>query len=87
MPESEPTYLRVDFPDRFELQVFEKGRWWGQAQSSPEYFRRNPDGSYICSGWGSPIHIRCVERHDDYFVHVDGGGRRFRYRLVPLDSQ
>jgi hypothetical protein len=26
----------------------------------------------------------CVEHHDGHFVHVDGTGERFRYRLLPI---
>jgi hypothetical protein len=79
-------YLDLDFPERFDLQVEDRGRWWSIVAAGPEDFERQPDGSYVCSPGYTLVFIRCVEKHPGYFVHVDGDGqgRIFKYRLVPL---
>ena len=82
-----PQYLKVKLPKRFALEIqTADGRWDEWAICLRERFVRNPDGSYLQEGFGSPIWFRCVEDHGDYFVHVDSGGhgRRINYRLVPL---
>ena len=60
------------------------GRWLEEAVCLRRYFNHLSDGSYCGSAGGSPIWFRCVERHADHFVHVDGGGRQFKYRLLPI---
>ncbi len=72
-------------PERFVLEFQpEEGTWMEEAQCIAREFERLEDGSYICSPGSSATWIRCVEHHDAHFVHVDGGGDRHRYRLVPL---
>ena len=72
-------------PGRFALEFQTgDGTWMEEAGCLAREFERLPDGSYICSSGSSATWIRCVERHDDHFVHVDGDGERHRYRLVPL---
>jgi hypothetical protein len=72
-------------PERFELQfLHEDGSWWSEATCFARRFERLADGSYICSEFSTGLWIRCVEKHDDHFVHVDGAGKRHRYRLMPL---
>ncbi len=79
-------YLDLDLPERFMLQIkTERGEWWEQAVCRPEQFARDEDGSYVCTTLGSPIWLRCVEKHRDHFVHVDGGGERFEYRLLRIE--
>lgn len=83
--ETDARFLEVDMPERFELQfLHEDGTWWGEAICLRRRFERLEDGSYICSEFSSGLWIRCVEQHPDHFIHVDGGGERFRYRLVAL---
>jgi len=77
-------YLPLEMSERFEFQFFERGVWMGEAQCLARDFTRNEDGSYVGSAGGSPIWFRCVEKRDDGFIHVDGTGRRFIYRLLPL---
>ena len=74
-------------PERFVL-MFQTGdgTWMEEAQCAAGEFQRLEDGGFVCSSGGSATWIRCVERHDAHFVHVDGGGDRHRYRLVPLPS-
>ena len=43
-----------------------------EAVCLANHFNRLEDGSYVGDAGGSPIWFRCVERHDDHFVHVDG---------------
>jgi len=78
-------FLDLELPERFEFQfIGPQGDWWGEAQMLASQFARQPDGSYCGSAGGSPVWFRCVQRHDGYFIHVDGGGRLFAYRLLPL---
>ena len=58
-----------------------------EASCRARDFERLDDGAYIYSGGSSGLWIRCVECHSDHFIHVDGGGDRHRYRLVPLDHE
>jgi hypothetical protein len=55
-----------------------------EARCLATEFERLEDGAYICSAGGSATRIRCVKYLDEGFVHVDGGGNRSEYRLVPL---
>ena len=72
-------------PERFELQFLHgDGTWWSEATCLARRFERLTDGSYVCSEFSSGLSIRCVERHDDYFVHLDGAGSRHSYRLAPV---
>ena len=74
-------------PERFELQfLHEDGSWWSEAICRARRFERLADGSYVCSEFSSGLWIRCVLKHDDHFVHLDGTGKRRRYRLVPLST-
>jgi hypothetical protein len=74
-------------PDRFELQVqLDDGEWLTEAVAAAADFYRLQDGSYICSSGASGLWIRCIECHEDYFIHVDGGGDRFRYRLLDVSD-
>lgn len=83
---SEKRYLDLDLPEHFMFQIkTERGEWWEQAVCSADQFARNDDGSYLCTMLGSPIWFRCIERHRDHFVHVDGGGHRFEYRLLRIE--
>lgn len=76
--------MPLDLPPRFEFQFFENGSWWGEAQCLATQFTRMDDGSYVGSAGGSPIWFRCIAKHRDYFIHVDGTGTLFVYRLLPL---
>ena len=85
-PPGHDRLLEIEMPEHFVLQVHPKGgRWIEEAVCLARHFTRLPDRSYCgaAGGW-SPTWFRCVEHHDGYFVHVDGGGRRFRYRLLPI---
>jgi hypothetical protein len=78
-------YLDVEMPKRFALQLQgSDGAWLDDAVCLQREFERLPDGSYICSAFGSATWIRCVGHREDGFDHVDGGGQLSRYRLVEL---
>lgn len=79
-------YLDVPMPDWFVLECeCDDGTWIDQAFCTPENFCRNADGSYLCSDGGSGLWIRALALHRDGVIdHVDGGGTRHRYRLLPL---
>ncbi|MFN8113180.1 MAG: hypothetical protein U0R51_08265 [Solirubrobacterales bacterium] len=78
-------YRDVEMPDQFLLEFrTDDGTWIEEARCRRDEFVRLDDGAYICSSGGSGTWIRCVEYLDEGFVHVDGGGDRFVYRLVPL---
>jgi len=80
-------FLDVEMPTFFRLDVqLADGSWIDDRFCDRRNFERQPDGSYVCVGIGSPVFLRCVERDDDVLVCVDGGGRRSRYRLVPMNS-
>jgi hypothetical protein len=79
-------YLELQLPERFELQVLgPRGTWIEEGVFAPSQFSRQPNGSYLGSADGSPTWLRCVTRHDGYFVHQDGGGHLFAYRIVPRE--
>jgi hypothetical protein len=69
----------------FEFRFFEAGEWWGETRTEARRFTRQDDGSYVGDAGGSPIWFRCVEQPQDYFIHVDGTGERFVYRLLALE--
>lgn len=78
-------YLDLDMPEHFLLEVrADDGTWIEEARCRRTEFERLDDGAFICSSGGSATWIRCLEHLDNGFVHVDGGGNRFVYRLVPL---
>lgn len=78
-------YLDVRMPEHFLLETQAKdGDWIEEARCRRAEFERDEDGAYISASGGSATWIRCVEYLDEGFVHVDGGGDRFIYRLVPL---
>lgn len=80
-------YLPVEMPERFVLEFqLDDGSWMDWGAYKADYFQRLDDGTYVGGGNGSPVWIRCVEQHEDHFIHVDGGGDRHRYRLVPLPT-
>ena len=61
------------------------GSWLEEAVCLSENAGRLEDGSYAVNTGGVGIMFRCVEKHGDHFVHVDGGGRRFEYRLLAVE--
>ena len=68
-------YLSVEMPERFALEFqTDDAEWMTEATCSADMLDRLEDGSYICSHFSSGLRIRCVERHEDHFIHVDGGG-------------
>jgi hypothetical protein len=79
-----PPYLELELPERFEFQFFENGHWIGEAICLASHFTRNDDGSYVGSAGGSPIWFRCIAKHPEHFIHVDGTGALFVYRLRPV---
>src|SRR4051794_41882799 len=82
-----PGYLAVNFPARFALEVqLDNGVWITEVTATPNDFDRLADGSYICSSGASGLWVRCIEDRGEHFIHVDGSGERFRYRLVDLDG-
>ena len=84
-PPGHDRYLEIAMPEHFLLEFqAEDGTWIEEAHCLSREVERLEDGSYICSSGGSATWIRCVDHRGDHFVHVDGGGERHRYRLVPL---
>ena len=84
-PAGHDRFLEVELPQRFVLQFLtDRGTWMDEAVCLGRQFVRNPDGSYLCTSFSSALWIRCVAQHEDHFEHVDGGGRHFRYRILPL---
>jgi len=84
-PPGQDRFLDVELPEHFMFQAQVRGgAWLEEAVCLARHFNRLPDGSYCGNAGGSPIWFRCVEHRDNYFVHVDGGGRRFNYRLLPI---
>ena len=90
MPSHRRTYLDIDLPSCFALEIRgANGRWleWGTYRAAD--FVRKGDGTYVCAGYpyGSPTYFRCLAQFDGYFLHVDGGGSGnvHAYRLIPLD--
>ncbi|UJA20471.1 hypothetical protein HJD18_09805 [Thermoleophilia bacterium SCSIO 60948] len=71
-------------PDWFEYQFLANGAWWGEARCLAADFHRNDDGSYVASTPGSPIIFRCIALGPGWFIHADGGGQLYTYRLVDL---
>lgn len=84
-PPAAPRYLDLEIPHRFMLQIRTRaGTWLEEAVSTAERTHRLEDGSYTVGTGGVGIMFRCIEGTADGFVHVDGGGRRFDYRLLPI---
>lgn len=80
-------YLDVDMPEAFVLEFMTpQGTWMDEGWYMARAFQRLPDGMYVCSLEGTLQKIRCVEKlPDGSFIHLDGGGERHHYRLVPSD--
>lgn len=79
-------YLDLDLPERFMLQFrTQGGDWMEEAVCLAAHANRLEDGSYAIGTDGTGIMIRCVEKHRDHIVHVDGTGERFEYRLLAVE--
>ncbi len=85
-PPGRDRFLELDMPERFMFQFYENGSWIEEAVTERARFNRQPDGSYAGDAGGSPIWFRCVCDHGDYFIHMDGGGGLFYYRLLAIGS-
>lgn len=62
--------------------------WLGGNSYLAEDCKRLDDGTYQCGnrGGGSGFIIRCVAQlADGTMIHLDGGGRPYRSRLVEID--
>lgn len=83
-----PCYRNVSLPDWFALESRRPdGSWADEAFCTRDLFARQRDGSYLNSDGGSGLWIRAEQvASNGEITHVDGGGTRFRYRLVPLPS-
>ncbi len=80
----EGPYLDLGLPERFALAFqTDDGSWMTEAIGFARQFDRLEDGSYIYSGGGSTLWPRFIEHHTDHFIHVDGGGDPFTYRILP----
>ena len=85
-PRGLEAFLEVDLPPHFVVEsVTDAGTWIDGNGYLARDCNRLEDGSYVCGsrGGGSPQAIRCVAHLPDSFIHLDGGGRPWRYRLVP----
>lgn len=84
-PAGHDRFLDLDLPEHFMLQFRTKsGGWMEEAVCLAEHAKRLDDGSYAVGTDGIGIMFRCIEHRDGSFIHVDGGGRRFEYRLLPI---
>jgi hypothetical protein len=84
-PTGHDRFLAVEFPDHFVVEsVSDSGHWIDGNGYLGQDCKHLEDGSYVCGhrGGGSPLQIRCIAYLPDSFIHLDGGGRPFRYRLV-----
>jgi len=76
-------YRDIDMPDQFVLECLtDTGAWidWGIYRA--DGFARGEDGTYLYSGDGSPLYLRC-RRQDGCVIYVDdGAGDPYTYRLV-----
>lgn len=75
----------MELPEHFVVEVvMDAGGWLAGNGYLREDCERREDGSYACGSrsGGSPQWIRCVAHLPDSFIHLDGGGRPWRYRLV-----
>lgn len=63
-----------------------QGDWMEEAVCLAANANRLEDGSYAVGTDGVGIMLRCIENRSDHFVHVDGGGRRCEYRLLPIEA-
>lgn len=82
------TYVRARFlaEERFNPGDPDgRALWTEEAVCLAEHFVRQEDGSYRGTAGGSPIWLRCVCVHEDYFLHVDGGRRLYYYRLLSVN--
>lgn len=82
---SHATYLDIDMPERFVLECLtDTGAWIDWGLSHADVFQQDDDGTYVFSGDGSPLYLRC-QRQDGCVIYVvDGAGDPYTYRLVPL---
>lgn len=83
-------FLEVQLPEHFEVEVVtDRGHWLGGNSYLRGDCNRLEDGSYVCGGrgGGSPQWIRCVAHLPDSFIHLDGGGRPWRYRLSAVEAE
>lgn len=86
-PAGQGRFLEVAIPPQFVVESLDDhGAWVAGNGYLAEDCARLDDGSYCCGNrsGGSPLWIRCVAVLDDSFIHLDGGGRPFRYRLVAV---
>jgi hypothetical protein len=59
------------------------GAWIDWGRYDADVFRQDDDGTYVSSGDGSPLYLRC-QRQDGRVIYVlDGAGDPYTYRLVP----
>ena len=78
-------YLDLGMPECFRLDVqTDTGEWLEEAFCWRRDFERLPDGSYVFADQSSRLILRCVADRGDHFLHMDGGGNLFYYRLVPM---
>ena len=80
-------FLEVELPEHFVVEVvMDNGGWRGGNSYLQEDCEQLDDGSYICGGrgGGSPQALRCIAHLPDSFIHLDGGGRPWRYRLAAV---
>lgn len=74
-------------PEFFRLDVqLPSGEWIDERFCDRSTFVREPDGSYVCAGFGSPVFLRCVGCDGGVLVCLDGAGSPHRYRLVPTSA-
>ncbi len=85
-PDRHSRFLDVELPEHFIVEVVTDAGSWVAGNG---YLRADchqaPTGEYVCGhrSGGSSQWIRCVAHLPDSFIHLDGGGRSWRYRLVP----
>lgn len=78
-------FIDVDLPSRFILECLTPdGSWseWGMYEANA--FDRGLDGTYLYSGVGSPVYIRCLRQDGSVVYAADGAGDPYTYRLVAV---
>lgn len=78
------TFTVLDLPTEPFVFVDETGV--DNGPFSGEWFATLDDGTMVCSGHGgSPLYLRVTDVDGDWITTLDGTGRAFRYRIVPLE--
>src|SRR4051794_18378364 len=83
----ERSFLDIRMPEHVILETQSStGEWVDHGRFARKAFERLADGTYVCSGHGGPLFLRCLRQDGSVIYVVDGGGQPFAYKLVPFPS-